>query len=169
MDLLRSCLYHAVPKWQLVQSLYEGLTEPNRQMLDASCGGTFMMKTKDEAWILFENLSNNSIQHASIRRRAPAPKAPKIEGLFEIGHSLDIATQIVDAINRKFDQLMVAAFAPNSVHMHTHTHTHTPCSLCSSLMHQIINYPTPGNFSDVSTEQVNAAFSHPGNDPYSNT
>jgi hypothetical protein len=125
MDLLRSCLYHAVPKWQLVQSLYEGLTEPNRQMLDASCGGTFMMKTKDEAWILFENLSNNSIQHASIRRRAPAPKAPKIEGLFEIGHSLDIATQIVDAINRKFNQLMVAAFAPNSVHMHTHTHTHT--------------------------------------------
>jgi hypothetical protein len=60
-------------------------------MVDASCGGTFMMKSEDEAW-MFENLSNNSIQHASTRRRAPAPKAPKTEGLFEVGHSSNIAT-----------------------------------------------------------------------------
>jgi hypothetical protein len=53
-DLLRSCPHHDVPKWQLVQSFYEGLTEPNRQMVDASCGGTFMMKSEDEAWTLFE-------------------------------------------------------------------------------------------------------------------
>jgi hypothetical protein len=55
-DILRSCPHHAVPKWQLVQSFYEGLIEPKRQMVDASCGGTFMMKSEDEAWILFENL-----------------------------------------------------------------------------------------------------------------
>jgi hypothetical protein len=91
-DLLRSCPHHAVLKWQLVQSFYEGLTEPNRQMVDASCGGTFMMKSEDETWTLFENLSNNSIQHASTRCRAPVPKAPKTEGFFEIGHSLDVAT-----------------------------------------------------------------------------
>jgi len=36
-------------------------------------------------------------------------------------------------------------------------------------MHQVNDCPTAANFSDVSTEQVNAAFSHPGNDPYSNT
>jgi hypothetical protein len=91
-DLLRSCPHHVVPKWQLVQSFYEGLTKPNRQMVDASFVGTFMMKSKDEAWILFENLSNNSIQHASTRCKAPVPKAPKIEGLFEVGHSSNIAT-----------------------------------------------------------------------------
>jgi hypothetical protein len=88
-------------------------------MVDTSCGGTFMMKNEDEAWILFENLSNNSIQHASTRRRVPAPKASKTEGLFEVGHSSDIATQVVDAIIRKFDQLMVAGFAPRSAHTHT--------------------------------------------------
>jgi hypothetical protein len=68
-------------------------------------------------------LSYNSIQHASTSRRAPAPKAPKTEGFFEVGHSSDIATQVVDAINRKFDQLMVAGFAPHSAHTHTQAHT----------------------------------------------
>jgi hypothetical protein len=52
-------------------------------MVDASYGGTFMMKSEDEAWTLFENLSYNSAYHASHRR--PAPKASKTEGLFEIG------------------------------------------------------------------------------------
>ena len=39
---------------------------------------------------------------------APVLKAPKIEGLFEIGHSSYVAAQVVDAITRKLDQLMVA-------------------------------------------------------------
>jgi hypothetical protein len=77
-------------------------------MVDASYGGTFMMKSEEEAWTLFENLSNNYVQHASTRHRAPAPKAPKAKGLFEIGHSLDVATQVVDVITRKLDQLMTA-------------------------------------------------------------
>jgi hypothetical protein len=59
-DLLRSCPHHAVPKWQLVQSFYDGLTESNKSMADASYGGTFMLKSEDEAWAMFENLSNNS-------------------------------------------------------------------------------------------------------------
>jgi hypothetical protein len=125
-----------------------------------------MIKSEDEEWTLFDNLSNNSIQHASTRRRAPGPKAPKTEGIFQIGHSSDVATQVVDAITRKLDQLMVARFAPNSAHMHTQ---HEPCSLCSSPMHHVNDCPTAGNFSDVSNEQVNAAFSRPSNDPCSNT
>jgi hypothetical protein len=31
-------------------------------MVDASFGGTFMLKSEDEAWAMFENLSNNSRQ-----------------------------------------------------------------------------------------------------------
>jgi hypothetical protein len=43
-----------------VQSFYDGLTESSRSTVDASCGGTFMLKSEDEAWAMFENLSNNS-------------------------------------------------------------------------------------------------------------
>ncbi|KAI5677956.1 hypothetical protein M9H77_08906 [Catharanthus roseus] len=34
-------------------------------MVDSSCGGAFLHKTADEAWDLFENLSDNSQQHAT--------------------------------------------------------------------------------------------------------
>ena len=91
-DLLRSCPHHTVPKWQLVQSFYDGLIESSRSMVDASCGGTFMLKSKDEAWAMFENLSNNSRQQVSNRRRALAPKAPKTESLFEVGQPSDMTT-----------------------------------------------------------------------------
>jgi hypothetical protein len=102
-----------------VQSFYDGLTEPYRQMVDASCGGTFMLKSEDEAWALSENLISNSVHHAFTRRSALAPKEPKADGLFEVGHFVDVATQVVDAIIRKLDKLMVAGLAPNSAHMHT--------------------------------------------------
>jgi hypothetical protein len=55
-------------------------------MVDASCGCTFMLKNKNEAWTLFENLSENSIQHASSSHRMPTLRAPKTEGLFEVSN-----------------------------------------------------------------------------------
>ena len=53
-DFLRKCPHHQVPRWQLVQYFYDGLTEKDWQMVDSSCGGTFMLKSEDEAWALFE-------------------------------------------------------------------------------------------------------------------
>jgi hypothetical protein len=165
-DLLRSCSHHAVPKWQVVQSFYDGLIKSSRSTVDASCGGTFMLKSEDEAWVMFENLSNNSRQQVSNRRRAPVPKPPKTESLFEVRQPLDMATQVVDAITKRLDQLMTVGFAPNAAHISTQP---KPCSFCSSTMHQVNNCPTIVNYTDASNEQVNAAFSRPGNDPYSNT
>ncbi|KAI5680526.1 hypothetical protein M9H77_01753 [Catharanthus roseus] len=51
-----------------IQSFYSGLDERNRQMVDSSCGGAFLHKTEDEAWDLFENLSDNSQQHVTSSR-----------------------------------------------------------------------------------------------------
>ncbi|GAV70168.1 LOW QUALITY PROTEIN: hypothetical protein CFOL_v3_13666, partial [Cephalotus follicularis] len=65
-DLIRKCPHHVVPKWQLVQCFYDGLTAQNR-MVDASCGVTFMHKSEDEAWQLFEALSENSLHYLSSR------------------------------------------------------------------------------------------------------
>jgi len=49
-NCLRCCPHHEVPMWQLVQSFYSDLDEHNRQMVDASCGGSFLYKTPEEAW-----------------------------------------------------------------------------------------------------------------------
>jgi hypothetical protein len=54
-----------VPRWQLVERFYNGLSERHRQTIDAACAGTFMTRTEDEAWALFETLSDNSIHLSS--------------------------------------------------------------------------------------------------------
>jgi hypothetical protein len=60
-----------------------------------------------------------------------------------------MATQVVDAITKKLDQLMTTGFAPNTAHMSTQLE---PCSFCSSTMHQVNNCPTARNYTDVSNE-----------------
>jgi uncharacterized coiled-coil protein SlyX len=83
-----------------------------------------------------------------------------------------MSTQVVEAITKvdviakKLDQIMIAGFAPNTAHISTQPES---CSFCSSTMHHLNDCPTAGNYTDVSHEHVNAAFSKPGNDPYSNT
>jgi hypothetical protein len=112
-------------------------------------GGTFMLKSEDEAWAMFENLSNNSCQQVSNRQRAPVPKGPKMKNLFKVGHPSDMATQVVDAIAKKLDQIMITSFAPNTAYMNTQLES---CSFCSSTMHHVNDYPTARNYTDVSHE-----------------
>jgi len=82
-DILRKRPHHVVPKWQLIRCFYDGLTEPHRQMVDASCGVTLMLKSEDDAWTCFENLGENSLHHASSGRKASASsKNKKNENLF---------------------------------------------------------------------------------------
>ena len=92
-NLTRKCPHHAIPKWQLVQCFYDGLSERHRQMVDASCGGTFMLKNEHEAWQLFETLSENSLHHMSAAQR-DSPNAPKRGGIYEVGHAIDVYSKV---------------------------------------------------------------------------
>ncbi|GAV62963.1 LOW QUALITY PROTEIN: hypothetical protein CFOL_v3_06485, partial [Cephalotus follicularis] len=78
-DLIRKCPHHVIPKWQLVQCFYDGLTAQNR-MVDASCGGTFMHKNEDEAWQLFESIGENSLHNLLSIAEFPATDTQKKEG-----------------------------------------------------------------------------------------
>jgi hypothetical protein len=69
-----------------VQCFYDSLTKPYRQMVDASCEDTFMLKSENDSCTLFENLGKNSIQHASSSHRMPTLRALKTEGLFEVSN-----------------------------------------------------------------------------------
>ena len=71
------------PKWQLVQIFYDGLTKSNKNMVNASCGGTFVLKSDDEAWAMFAILSENSIQQVSNRQIAHAPKHQRLRVFFK--------------------------------------------------------------------------------------
>jgi len=107
MDLLRKCPHHVVPKWQLMQYFYVSLSEPHCQMVDASCGGTFMTKNEDVAWELFNTMSDNFMHHASISRsdRFTPTIVQKKSEVCESGHLLDIHSK-VDLLTQKLDQIL---------------------------------------------------------------
>ena len=89
---MRSCPHHDVPQWQLVESFYEGLTEDQRNMVDASCGGAFLQKSAEEGWALFETLNENSIQQALIAQNGPGTQATiKASGIFEARQFLNLS------------------------------------------------------------------------------
>ena len=66
-------------------------------MVDASCGGTFILTNEHEAWQLLEILSENFQHYMSAACRDPPMTRPKRGGIYEVGHSIDI--------HRKVDEL----------------------------------------------------------------
>ncbi|CAA7393103.1 unnamed protein product [Spirodela intermedia] len=63
--IVRRYPHHGIPKWQIIQIFYDGLCSANKQMIDASWGGTFMNKNEDEGYSLLEELSENSSNYVS--------------------------------------------------------------------------------------------------------
>ncbi|KAI5653599.1 hypothetical protein M9H77_30786 [Catharanthus roseus] len=56
-------------------------------MVDSSCDGTFLHKTADEAWDLFENFSDNSQQHATSSRVRTARQIGNKIGMYEVSQN----------------------------------------------------------------------------------
>ncbi|CAN6483056.1 unnamed protein product [Victoria cruziana] len=159
-DLLRKCPHHQIPRWQVLQGFYDGLTEPLRQVIDSSCGGSLMLKSEDDAWMLYDTLAENSLHNTGptlLRHQQTNTGATK-KGVSEIGSGSQM-DQKLDTLSRKLDQLLSSR---------TTRYEHPVCTLCDSLGHVVEECPMSS--SDFSSGQVNAAqgFSRPY-DPYSAT
>ncbi|RWR73276.1 hypothetical protein CKAN_00154200 [Cinnamomum micranthum f. kanehirae] len=107
-DLLLKCPHHNLTKDDQVQAFYEGLNELNKGIADSACGGALMEKNSDEAYDLFETLSENS-QQFSCRNRQMGKK----QGIYEIQSQGNIAAQMA-AMDKKMDML-IKAMASNSM------------------------------------------------------
>ncbi|KAI5656704.1 hypothetical protein M9H77_25497 [Catharanthus roseus] len=81
-------------------------------MVNSSCGGTFLHKIADEAWDLFENLSDNLQQHATSSSLGTSRKIGN-RGMYEVSQNIDLCLK-VDALSKKFDQLYVPPHPPQS-------------------------------------------------------
>ncbi|GAV65147.1 LOW QUALITY PROTEIN: hypothetical protein CFOL_v3_08662, partial [Cephalotus follicularis] len=167
-DLIRKCPHHAVPKWQLVQCFYHGLTAQNRQMVDASCGGKFMHKSEDEAWQLFEALSENSLHHLSSRIESSAMEIQNKGGIYGVSQFETIKAK-VDILFQKLDKVLTIGTLPTQS---TQTSiAQEACTLCASPTHYMSDCPLAVHYPDCIQEQAQAiqGFQRPKNDPYSNT
>jgi len=130
-------------------------------MIDTYCGDNFLYKTSEEAWELFEHLSENSHLHATSSHSDPPRQLGSRGGVYEVTHSIDPSSK-VNTLSKKFDQFLCMNKMTNCSSMQD------VCSICASPMHASFECPSIGP-SDVVPEQVNAAQEFPQtNNPYSN-
>ena len=106
-DPIRKYPHHQIAKWQLVRFFYDGLSSEWRNMVVIASGGSIILKNEDEAWELFENLSEIFQHHTSTARleRPAASNSKKPRGVFQIQPSNELTTQAA-ALTQKLDQLL---------------------------------------------------------------
>ena len=75
-----------------------------------------MYKTPEEAWELFEHLSENSHLHAT-SSHSNLPRQLQSKGrIYKVSHSTDLSSK-VDALAKKFDQLLCMNKVSNAPNM----------------------------------------------------
>ena len=124
-----------------------------------------MLKSEDEAWQLFEILSENSLHHMSASIRDKPMLNPKRGGIYVVGNTIDIH-QKIDELSQKLDRLLntgQSPIPPNPIQ--------EVCALCASPNHFVSECPAAPQFPEFVHEQVQQVQQarRPGNDPYSNT
>ena len=58
--MLYSCPNHELSREIIIQKIYARLSLDNRNLLDTSCAGSYMLKTIDFKWDLLERIKHNS-------------------------------------------------------------------------------------------------------------
>ncbi|CAN6446970.1 unnamed protein product [Victoria cruziana] len=156
-DLLRKYSHHQIPRWHVLQGFYDGLTEAHKQVIYSSCGGSLMMKSEDDAWLLYDTLSENSLYNTgpTVLRHQIVKK-----GVSELGSRTQVDSKL-DSLSRKMDQLLTSRGTG---------YGQPVCSLCDSVGHITDDCPISRIDASSSGQAVNAAhgFSRPY-DPYSST
>ena len=141
-DLLRQCSHHGIPKHKITQIFYDGLGAPDRYLVDAMSGGTFMSKYEDEALELIKLVVENRHHHAAKSfggRSAPAKGGMLDTKVVETSMLLDKIEKLTEAQNLMMDSLKIR---PGSDGLAPVSHVDiSPCLHCSSFAHVELDCP----------------------------
>ncbi|KAG8473286.1 hypothetical protein CXB51_035205 [Gossypium anomalum] len=94
------CPHHGLPLWLQVQTFYNGVNPPTRQMIDAAAGGTINNKTPEAAYEFIEEMSLNNYQWQVIRT-----KPTKTVGVYNVD-VVNMLSNQVEIQNKKIDGLL---------------------------------------------------------------
>jgi hypothetical protein len=147
---LIKCLPHGYEKWRLIQFFYQGLSQPNRSMIESMNGGEFLSLMGDLAYNALDKLSDSSQVWDFTSCRDKSDCVPKKGGIYELKGETEMNMKI-DALTKRFDALSVGP----SINA-ANTYTVDSCSICASPMHSTHNYPSALVFSKYPMEQANA-------------
>ena len=128
-----------------------------------------MIKSEDEAWDLFETLSENSMHHASSSSQG-SRQTPTIlkKSLCEVSQSAGISLPAKEweEMKEAIQQLRSrASLSPPP------SGTVEACAICASPLHDVHSCPSGAQFVEVANESANAAQGYPnqGGQPFGNT
>jgi hypothetical protein len=159
--MLMKCPPHGYEKWRLVQFFYQGLSQPNRSMIELMNRGAFLNLMGDLAYKALEKIAANTQNwdFTSCRDKSARKKG----GILELKGEQEL-TQRMDAIVKRLDALSMER--PIKA---VNTFPVESCFVCASPMHQAHNCPSMAVFSKM--EQVNAFnnFQKHSTSPYSET
>jgi hypothetical protein len=140
------CPPHRYEKWRLVQFFYQGLSQPNRSMIELMNGWVFLNLTGDLAYKALEKIAANSQDwdFTSCRDKSARKKGGILElkGEQELTQRMDAIVKRLDALSMEKPVKAVNTFPVDS------------CFVCASPLHQAQNCPSMVVFSEM--EQVNA-------------
>jgi hypothetical protein len=131
-------------QWQLVQIFYYGLEDQLKRFVDASCGGNFLNKDVKSAYLLFEEMSENSFNMTSMDTfgRSQNPR----HGVHEIDSkttSIPVTQDDLYMLAQRLDQMQIhqkkiEEKLTNKQAPHVHSpHTHPPHILRRENLHNI--------------------------------
>ncbi|KAJ9535751.1 hypothetical protein OSB04_un001097 [Centaurea solstitialis] len=81
-ELLRKCPHHGIPYCIQLETFYNGLNYPARQMLDATAGGAFTASSYNEGYNILEKISNNNGHWADSRAKPLQLPGTKDDGSY---------------------------------------------------------------------------------------
>ncbi|KAJ9566409.1 hypothetical protein OSB04_002375 [Centaurea solstitialis] len=90
-ELLRKCPHHGIPYCIQLETFYNGLNYPARQMLDATAGGAFTASSYNEGYNILEKISNNNGHWADSRAKPLQLPGTKDDGTYST-----LASQVRD-------------------------------------------------------------------------
>jgi hypothetical protein len=149
-DLLIKCPPHGYEKWRLVQFFYQGLSQPNRSMIESMNGGAFLSLTGDLAYKALDKLSDSSQVWDFTSCRDKYARIPRKGGIYELKGETEMNMKI-DALTKRLDALAVGP----SINA-ANTYTVDSYSICASPMHSAQNCPSAPVFSEYLMEQAKA-------------
>ncbi|GKU88727.1 hypothetical protein SLEP1_g2957 [Rubroshorea leprosula] len=153
-ELLRQCPNHGLPVWLQMQTFYNGMTPPNRSIIDVAAGDNLMNKTEEDGYKLLDEMASNSYQWTNDRA------TKKGVGLRNVDAFTSLSAQI-SALNKKLDNLGASAMSISS---------NSCCELCGQFGHASVECQV-GNSIQSSNKQANFVSSggRSNFNPYSNT
>jgi len=140
----------------IIQTFYNGVTQPVQSTIDAAVGGTLMSKTEDEAYNLIKDMALNNFQWSTEKGQ---PK--RVGGKLEVD-ALTLLSAKVDVMTQRLERMNVNAVNSSAP---------PPCEICGSVDHLTLSCQVRSPFAQDANEvnYVNNFNLRPINDPYSNT